>query len=200
MVFDPSYPDIDMDKFEKHNWSETVYGCGPEDLPSNMPKSRGLGMIVSVYVDSDPAGDTLTRRPRTVFLVYCNSALVYWMSKKHRSIEISSFGSKFCAMKVCTEYLQGLLFKLRMMVIGCDCPNFIYGDNQSVLSNTTMPHPMLKKKSNYIAYHFVCEGTARDEWRITYISTHENHSDMLTKPLSGGANCDKFFREILHHL
>ena len=165
-----------------------------------MPKSRGLGMIVSAYLDSYHTGDTVTRRSRTGFLVYCNSALVYWMSKKQSSIETSSFGSYFCAMKVCTEYLRGLQFKLRMMGIGCYCPSFIYGDNQSVLSNTTMPHPMLKKKSNYIAYHFVCEGTARDEWKITYISTHENHSDMLTKPLSGGAKCDKFFREILHHL
>ena len=70
-----------------------------------------------------------------------------------------------------------------MMGIGCYCPAFIYGDNQSVLANTMMPHSMLKNKSKYIAYHFVREGTARDEWRTTYISTHENHYDMLTKPL-----------------
>ena len=94
MVFEPSYPDIGVDKFEKHDWSETIYGCGPEDLPPNMTKSRGLGMIVSAYVDSDHAGDNVTRRSRTGFLAYCNSALVYWMSKKQSLIETSSFGSE----------------------------------------------------------------------------------------------------------
>ena len=200
MVFDPSYPDIDMENFEKHEWSKTVYDCGPEDLPPNMPKSRGLGIIVSAYVDSYHAGDTVTRRSRTGFLVYCNSALVYWMSKKHSSIETSSFESELCAMKVYTEYFQGLRLKIRMTGTGCNCPAFIYGDNQSVLANTTMPHSMLKNKSNSIAYHFVREGSAWDEWRTTYISTHENHSDMLTKPLSGEAKHGKFCRKILYHL
>ena len=183
MVFDPSYPDIDMEKFDKHDWSKTVYDCGPEDLPPNMPKSRGLGIIVSAYVDSYHAGDTVTRRSRTVFLVYCNSALVYWMIKKQSSIETSSFGSEFLAMKVCTEYLRGLRFELRMVGICCNYPAFIYGDNQSALANTMIPHSVLKNKSNSIACHFVREGTARYEWRTTYISTHENHYDMLTKPL-----------------
>ena len=30
------------------------------------------------------------------------------------------------------------------------------------------------KKSTSIAYHYVCEGVARDEWRVAYIHTNEN--------------------------
>ena len=44
---------------------------------------------------------------------------------------------------------------LLMMGILCDDPTFIYGDNQSVLANTTVPDLMLKNKSQSIAYHFV---------------------------------------------
>jgi hypothetical protein len=51
-----------------------------------------------------------------------------------------------------------------MMGITVDEPAFVFGDNKSVLANTTTPGSMLKEKSNAIAYHFVCEGCARDEW------------------------------------
>jgi hypothetical protein len=52
---------------------------------------------------------------------------------------------------------------------------YVYGDNQSVLANTTMPHSNLKKKSNAIAFHFVREGTARDDGELltlTHMITH----------------------------
>ena len=51
-----------------------------------------------------------------------------------------------------------------------------------------MPDSVLKKKSNSIAYNFVREGAARDEWRCRYIPTDENLSDLCTKPLAFGEN------------
>ena len=86
------------------------------------------------------------------------------------------------------------------MGIACEIPTLIYGDNKSVLANTTIPDSQLKKKSNSIAYHFVREGCARDEWRTTYINTHENPADLLTKPLPSGEKRVGFIRRILHHL
>ena len=61
------------------------------------------------------------------------------------------------------RYIRGLRYKLRMMGIPVEGPTCIYGDNQSVLANTTIPDSTLKKKSQSIAYHFVHEGVARDE-------------------------------------
>jgi hypothetical protein len=58
-------------------------------------------------------------------------------------------------MKQATEYIRGLRYKLQMMEITVDEPAFVFGDNQSVLANTTTPSSMLKKKSNAILYHFV---------------------------------------------
>ena len=67
-------------------------------------------------------------------------------------------------MKQCTEYLRGLRYKLRMMVVPVNDPAYIYGDNQSVLANMSIPNSTLKKKSQSIAYHFVHEGMVKDEW------------------------------------
>ena len=86
------------------------------------------------------------------------------------------------------------------MGIRINGPAFVYGDNQSVLANTLSPDSLLKKKSNSIAFHFVWEGTARDEWRTTYIETDENTSDILTKPLPSGEKRRKFGKRLLHHL
>ena len=100
MVFDPSDLVIDESAFQRRDWSTTEFGqLGKEELSGRMPAPRRLGFILRDFVDANHAGDTVTRRSRTGLLVYLNSAPVYWMSKKQTSIETSSFGSEFCAMK-----------------------------------------------------------------------------------------------------
>jgi hypothetical protein len=79
-------------------------------------------------------------------------------------------------------------------------PCFVKGDHQSVLANTTLPSSTLKKKSQSIAFHFVREGVARDEWRTSYVSTHENESDLLTKVLPAGEKRRSHVRSLLHHI
>jgi hypothetical protein len=202
MVFDPSDPVVDGSSFERKDWTSSEFGHidGQEELPPNMPTPRGQGFIMRAKVDADHAADTVTRRSRTGFLVYLNCAPIYWFSKKQSSVESSSFGSEFVAMKQCCEYLRGLRYKLRMMGIPVEGPVYIQGDNQSVLANTTIPDSTLKKKNQSIAYHFVREGAARDEWRTAYVNTHDNDADLLTKLLPSGEKRKGFVRNILHHI
>jgi hypothetical protein len=87
-----------------------------------------------------------------------------------------------------------------MMGIPVGSPTFVFGDNQSVLANTTRPHYILRKKSASIAYHFVREGVAKDEWRTTYLNTHLNPSDLMTKSLPGGEKRTRFTAYFLHYL
>ena len=103
-------------------------------------------------------------------------------------------------MKQATEYFMGLGYKLCMMRIPVDEPTCVYGDNQSVLSNTTIPESTLKNKTQIIAFRRVREGTARDEWRTVYINMHENVPGMITKHLPSGDKRCKFVHELIHHL
>ena len=200
MVFDPTVPDINDTLFQREEWSATAYSTKREEIPGNMPTPRGVGFLMRAFVDSDHAGDLITRRSRTGFIIFLNSAPIYWNSKKQGSVETSSFGSEFMALKNCCEYIRGLQYKLRMMGIPVELPTYIFADNQSVLKNSTLPHSTLKKKSSSIAFHFVREGTARDEWRLTYLNTHLNPSDMLTKSLPGGEKRTLFTSFILHYV
>ncbi len=63
MVFDPMPPIIDMTLFERQDWSFSAYGCEElkEELPSNMPSLFGPSMTMRIFVDSNHAGDLVTR-------------------------------------------------------------------------------------------------------------------------------------------
>ena len=50
-------------------------------------------------MDSDPAGDKVSHRSRSGFLMYVNTALLQWSSKKQSTAETSVFGDEFVAMK-----------------------------------------------------------------------------------------------------
>ena len=78
--------------------------------------------------------------------------------------------------------------------------HIFFGDNQSVLANTTCPDSTLKKKSQSIAYHLLREGSARNEWIATYVNTHNSPSDLLTNVLPAGEKRRRFVRMILHHI
>ena len=52
-----------------------------------------------MFVDSDHAGDKVSCRSRSGFLIYMNTALVQWFSKKQSTVETSVFGAEFVAMK-----------------------------------------------------------------------------------------------------
>ena len=114
-------------------------------------------------------------------LVHLNCSLIHWMSKKQTSAD-------------------WLRHKLRMMGTPVEGPVCIHGDNQSVSANTTIPDSILKKKSQSIAHHFVREGVACDEWRTAHVNTHDNPTDLLTKPLPAGAKRTKFVMMLLHHI
>ena len=99
MMFDHTEPDIDTSAFQEEDWSSITYGEYKEEIPSNEPKPRGLGFTMRASADSDHAGDSLTRRSRTEFIVWLNSAPIYWYSKKQCLCETSSFAPEFIIME-----------------------------------------------------------------------------------------------------
>ena len=103
-------------------------------------------------------------------------------------------------MKQCCEYVHGLRHKLHIMGIPVVIPIFVFGYNQYVLANTSMPYSTLKKKLSIISFHFFQEGVAKSEWQTPYINTHLNPSDMCTKSLPGGENRSRFTSYLLHYV
>ena len=51
------------------------------------------------------------------------------------------------------DILVEMRYKVRMLGLALITPSLMYGDNMSVVLNTTLPSSMLKKKLRAIAYH-----------------------------------------------
>jgi hypothetical protein len=62
VVLDPTFPDIDLRKFNDGMDRKDIYGDIKEPIPSDDPLPRGKTLITCLFVDSDHAGDVLTRR------------------------------------------------------------------------------------------------------------------------------------------
>ena len=62
-------------------------------------------------------------------------------------------------------------------------PDYVYGDNMSVIHNTSKPESVLKKKSNSIYYHFLREAVSMSKCLTTHVPTAINWADLLTKVL-----------------
>ena len=102
-------------------------------------------------------------------------------------------------MKTSLKALRGIRYKLRMMGVPLTGPVYVYGDNMSVIYNTSQPESTLKKKINPICYHAVRESVASGECLTTHCKTGDKYFDMMTKVLYGQKKRDNVSR-ILYNI
>ena len=140
-------------------------------------------MQINCFVDADHAGNRVTRRSHTGIIMYCNTAPIIWYSKRQNTVESSTFGSEFVALKIATELIEGLRYKLRMFGVPIEGEARVFCDNESVVKSSTYAESVLKKKHCSVAYHKVREAVAAGKILIYYESTNTNLADLLTKPL-----------------
>jgi hypothetical protein len=187
LIFDPAKPDMSDCDFKEYSPAEwgAEYDGAKELIPVDAPKALGKSVLLRMFVDSDHAGDKVSRRSRTGFVIFINGGIIDWLSKKQSTIETSVFGAEFCALKHGIENLRGIRYKLRMMGVPIDGPSRVFGDNMSVVTNSSKPESTLKKKSNSVCYHAVREAVVMGEALVAHIGTKFNLADLFTKALSG---------------
>jgi hypothetical protein len=199
VVFDTTYPSVDMGTFIKTYW-KSMYGDVKEMIPSDAPVSLGKEVDMHLFVDSDHAGEQITRRSRTGFVIYLNMAPIVWFFRRQPTVDSSIFGAEFVAMKNGIETCHGLCCKLRMMGVALSGPIYVYGENMYVVRNTQRPASILKKKPTYICYHAVRESSAMGESSIGHVPSLDNPVDIFTKVVPGGQHRNHLIRLLLHDL
>ena len=126
----------------------------------------------------------LTRRSHTGILLYVNNAPVQWYSKRQNTVESSSFGSEFVALRIAKEMIVTLRYKLRMFGVPVQGATNVFCDNNGVVKNTSIPHSMLQKKHNAINYHAIREAVAAGILRVGKEDGMTNLADLFTKVLT----------------
>jgi len=188
LVFDPKRIDWSDMEWTSKDWSRFYLDVTGEVLPPDMPKPRGEPVQIHMFCDAAHATDLITRRSTTGIIFYVNGTPISWYSKRQNTIESSTFGSEFVALKIATEMNDALRYKLRMFGVEIEGPTNAFCDNKSVVTNVTNPESTLKKRHNSIAYHKVRECVAAKALRIRHESGKENCSDILTKFLPSEAH------------
>ena len=161
-----------------------LYPDAEDVLPPGMPKPLGKPIHVNVFVDADHAGNKVMRRSHTGIIIYINISPVLWYSKRQNTVETSTSGSEFVAMRIATELTESLIYKLRMFGVPIDGPARVFCDNESVVISSTFPESSLKKKHVSIAYHRVRKAVAAEKMLIYYQSTDTNLANLFTKILA----------------
>jgi hypothetical protein len=183
LMINPKPFDHPKPKPPEESWKE-YYPDAEEELPPDRPEPIARKAQITIYVDADHAHDTVTRRSVTGIMVFVNQTLVKYVSKRQKTVETSSYGSELVAARMATELAMEYRYSLRMLGIEIDGPCRMFGDNNSVILNTTLPSSMLKKKHQSIAYHAIRTAQAAGIICFEHVRSENNWADVLTKPLT----------------
>ena len=140
--------------FTKCNWEEQ-YPNAEETIPYDMPEPLGKPVKITVFCDASHADCLVTRRSMTGILIFVNGTPIRWYSTRQNTVESSTYGSEFVAMRIATEMLLALRTTLWMLRVPLDSPADVFCDNNSVVQSSTIPASVLKKKHNAVSFHKV---------------------------------------------
>ena len=152
LYFDPVSLSISKYWFQNFEW-EDFYRDAKEAIPDDMPQSRGKLMSMHCFEYVDHASEKVTSRSLRDILIFCKRVPIMWLSKKHNSVETSTFGSKFTALKLTVELVIALRYKLRVFDVPLEGPTDMLCYNEAVFKNTSTPESVLRKKYHSITYH-----------------------------------------------
>jgi hypothetical protein len=197
-VINPKPPSIDP-RYETVKLKENFggqYQYFTEDLDPKFPEALVPEMDINLFVDANHAHDKVTGRSVTGLLCFVGSTPVLWKSKRQASVQTSTFGAEFTALKKAVEEAITLRYYLRSMGICVTKPTPVFVDNMGVVLNASNPGSTLNKKSVALSYHFVREHVANLVIEIRKIDSTDNYADPFTKALTSGDHHD-FFYEVM---
>jgi hypothetical protein len=170
-----SLPDQDFD------WCHSIYGKVEELHPKDAPKPLGNKVVTVTYTDANLYHDMITGRSVTGILHLCNQTIIDWYSKRQATVERATFGSEFTAARIAVDQILDLRTTLRYLGVPVVEKSYMFGDNQSVVTSSTIPHSSLNKRHNALAYHRVREMIAAGILGYYWIDGKNNPADIVSK-------------------
>ena len=174
-------PDYSSLPHQQHDWMYSVYGNVKEEVPDDIPEPLGKPVVLTTYVDANLYHDMLTGRAVTGILQFINATPIEWYTKHQATVASATFGSEFVAARVATDMTIDIRTSLCYLGVPISGPTYMFGDNQAVVTNSTIPHSVLHKRHYALSYHRVREAIVADIIRFYHIDGKENPADVLSK-------------------
>ena len=135
------------------------------------------------FSDSDWAGCQDSRRSTTGFVVYFDSSLISWQSKKQSTVSRSSSEAEYRALASTTCELQWLTYLLHDFRMTFVEPATIYCDNHSAIRIATNPVFHERTKHIEIDCHVVRQQVTSGHLKLLPVSSSLQLADIFTKAL-----------------
>ena len=164
-----------------YDWCYTVYGNVTEILPDDAPEPLGNKVDTTTYVDANLYHDFITGRAVTGILHLVNGTPVDWYTKRQATVETATYSSEFVAARQAVDQIIDLRNTLRYLGVPLAGPSYMFGDNKSVVTSSTIPHSPLSKRHQFLAYHRVREAIASGFLKFLHIAGVTNPADILSK-------------------
>ena len=176
-VHEPDYSDLP----DKHYDWTSAYGEVSELLPHDAPEALGKPVTLTHYVDVNLFHNALTGRSVTGILHMLNATPIDWYSKKQATVETATDSLEFVAAHICVEQIVDLRNTLRYLGVPFQEKNYMFGDNESVVNSSSIPHSKLHKRHTALSFHCVCKAVASKYVGFYFLPGADNPADVLSK-------------------
>ena len=122
-----------------------MYGNPVEDKPKDPPDPLGKWVTIASYFDANLMHDILSGKACTGIIHFLNKTPIDWYSKKQATSETATYLAEYCACCTCIEQIVDLRNTLRYLGVNLNEKTYVFGDNESMIKSSTIPHARLHK-------------------------------------------------------
>ena len=167
-----SLPDQDVD------WTYSVHSDVHEIHHDDMLEPFGKAVVTTTTMDAKLNHCLATGKSVSGFIHFVNKTPVDWYSKKWAKVETATCGA--CCCKNSNRVDHGHQAFLRYVGAPMGSKTFLFGDTRSVVTSSTLPHSILTKCHNILAFHRVRETIAVNLIAFYWIQSPYNLCNMLS--------------------
>ena len=113
---------------EEYDWIQQ-YGDIKEEIPYFAIKPKGPSVKTTCFVDASHVRCTATRRSTPGIIHFIKSTPFEWTLKKHSTVEASTYGAEFVALRLAVEQIRTNRMFLRSIGVSLDGPSWVLCNN-----------------------------------------------------------------------
>ena len=174
-------PDFSSLKDQEYDWTRTVYSGACEQIPHDIPEPLGKHVQTTHYVDANLHHDLATGKAVTAALHFLNQTPIDAYTKRQSTVETATYGSEFVAARTAVGQIIDIRTTLRYLGVPIRDKSYMFGDNKSVVTSSTIPNSTISKRHHLASYHRVREAIAAKFISFHWKDGKSNPADILSK-------------------
>ena len=150
-------------------------------IPHDIPKPLGKHVQTTHYVDANLHHDLATGKAVTAALHFLNQTPIDAYTKRQSTVETATYGSEFVAARTAVDQIIDIRTTLRYLGVPIRDKSYMFGDNRSVVTSSTIPNSTISKRHHLASYHRVREAIAAKFISFHWKDGKSNPADILSK-------------------